>query len=173
MIYGMCQRSTLWFLPFNIHTSRHEHTRVAQLCGTMFSGAQFAKGKVPLCEEPTAWTQEVWDTDFAPIWRRKSGKKIPSVWQIQKRIWLRHDGILTVSHLCANLLMFHPKMSKKKKKKSKLGSCDKTKPSVWLSWKAQTNSGCASVWRVVEITEERLECRQPRISYRMVSSDFL
>lgn len=45
-------------------------------------------------------------------------KKIPSVWQIQKRIWLRHDGILSVSHLCANLLMFYPKWTKKEKRRS-------------------------------------------------------
>lgn len=77
MIYGMCQRSILCFLPFNIDTSRHERSRVAQLCRRMFSGGQFSKGKVPLWKELTARAKEVWDTDFASILRERRRKKNP------------------------------------------------------------------------------------------------
>lgn len=129
----------------------------------------FRKGK---CLSVRNW-KEVWDTDFASIWRRRRrGEKIPSVWQIQKRIWLRHDGILSVSHLCANLLMFHPKWTKKKKSPRQVAVIRRSLLSGSPK-KAQTKSGSASVWWVVEIKAERLEYRQHRISHRMISFNSL
>lgn len=171
MIYGMCQRSILWFLRFNIHTSRHERMRVAQLCGRMFSGVQFSKGKVPLCEELKGSVGHWFCINLEE--EEEGGKNPLSVTNTKEDMAQTWWDSLSFSFVC-KFADVSPQMKKKKKKKSprKVAVIRRSLLSGSPK-KAQTKSGSAAVWWVVEIKAKRLEYRQHRISYRMISFNSL
>lgn len=116
------------------HVKAHTSCQTLALKWRMHSGGQSWKWSARNLQHRE---RDVWDIAYASIEKKKN--VFPSMRQTLKDPQVTHAGILSVSHLCANTLMFqhfHPKWSIKEPEPVR---CDK-KTSIWRSQKAPTES---------------------------------